>query len=128
MKFDLDVRAYGPTPWLTRGALGAIFTCIAIAVLGITLSVEYKWFKVLDVQQRAGRDMISRVLLVDTPDRPRVLVTSDPFLRVEKGEFACISKRKLISRRWLRYGVALPGYCRSVQRPDAPPLLPLPRK
>ena len=127
MQIDLDIRAYGRSSWSTRTALAGLFTAIAIFVYGITIGLEYRWVKVIDIQQQAGRDMWSRAVIVDTPDRPRVLRTSDPLLYLEKGGYACISKRKIISRRWLRYYVELPGYCRSIRRPDAAPLVALPR-
>ena len=116
MTFRLNINAYGRSGWLTRIALGALFFGIALAVYGLLLSVEYRWMKVLHVQNLTGKDVWSRAVLVDTPGRARLVLTSDRLLIVEKGAMACVSERRLISRRWLRYQLELPGYCRNTSR------------
>lgn len=113
MAIDLDITAHARSGWLTRIVLGALFLGIAVAVYGLLLSVEYRWMKVLHIQQIAGKDVWARAVLVDTPGRARLILTSDRLLRTEPDTFACVSERRLLSRRWLRYQLELPGYCRN---------------
>ena len=113
MAFHLDISAHKRSTWLTRIALGVLFLGIAVAVNGLLLSVEYRWMKVLHVQSIAGKDFWSRAVLVDTPGRARLILTSDRLLFVEKDTLTCVSERRLLSRRWLRYQLELPGYCRT---------------
>lgn len=57
MQVDLDIWAHARSGWITCPVLSGIFIAIAIVLTGITLSVEYQWVKVIDVQQQAGRDI-----------------------------------------------------------------------
>lgn len=115
----LKINPTGPA-WLKTGIGLALFAGIGILLHGILLSVEYRWHRVVDVASMAGRDVHYRMVLIDTPERMRVLRTSDPLIRVEKGAWVCVSKRRMIARQWLRHNVALPGYCRSQPRPTLP--------
>lgn len=114
----LKIDPQGPQ-WLKHLIGAVLFLGIGIALYGIVISVEYRWAKVLDVTTLAGRSVHYRAVLVETPERLRVLRTSDHLVRAEKGAQVCIAKRRIISRRWLRYSIELPGYCRNQTR-DVP--------
>ncbi len=120
MHSDLQtINLTGPG-WVKTAVGFALFAGFGIALHGILLSVEYRWVKVLDVRVLAGRDVSVRMVLVETPDRMRLLRTSDPYIVTQKGAFVCMSQRRLIARRWMRYAPELPGYCRNKPRPVAP--------
>ncbi len=106
----------GPT-WFKKAIGAALFLGVAIAMHGVLLSVEYHWSTVLEVQIMAGRDASHRMVLVETPERLRVIQTSDSLIHIEKGAQVCVSRRRMISKHWRRYTVALPGYCRNQPRP-----------
>ncbi len=128
MAINIDINLFGQSPWRTRGILALIFTGIAVAYIGVVLNVEYRWMKVQHIQPLAGQSSWSRAVLVETPERMRLIRTSDPLLVLEVGHMACVSKQTVIARRWVRYGLALPGYCR--QKRDMLPGInaaPLPR-
>jgi len=116
-RIDLDISAHRPSGWAVRFGLIGLFLAIAVACYGALLSVDYRWTVVLDVQQVPGRDMSDRVVLFDSDGRTRLVRTSDRLVQVRKDGLVCISKRRMIARRWVRYGVALPGYCRNLPRP-----------
>lgn len=108
----------GQSPaWVINLVGAALFMGIGIALHGILLSVDYRWHRVLDVQTIPGGDAFGRIVLVDAPDRYRVLRTGDHLLRVEKGERVCVAKRRMIAKRWVRWSLELPGYCRNVGPP-----------
>lgn len=113
----VKINPQGPA-WLKSLIGFGLFAAFGIALHGILLSVEYRWTKVLDVNVMAGQDARARMILVETPDRLRVLRTSDPFIDAKKGNYICLAKRRMIARRWVRYSPALPGYCRGKARPE----------
>jgi hypothetical protein len=96
-----------------------LFLGFGIAAHGILLSVEYRWTKVLDVTAMAGRSENDRVVLLDTPDRVRVVRIADPFVATPKGAQVCVAKRRIFARRWLMHRIVLPGFCRG--QPRLPP-------
>lgn len=106
----------GQPRWLINLVGAALFIGFGIVMHGILLSVEYRWHKVLDVGPIAGYDSWHRAVLVDTPDRARLLRTGDPLIRVDKGMQVCVSERRLIARQWRRWRLELPGYCRNQPR------------
>jgi hypothetical protein len=109
------INPQGPA-WLKHLIGLGLLVAMAVALQGILLSVEYRWTTVLDVAPMAGRDASNRMVLIETPERVRVIRTSDRLVRIEKGAQVCISKRRLVARRWQRFDVELPGYCRSQPR------------
>ena len=119
----LTVHLDGTQPrWLQTLIGMTLFVGAAIAIHGLVLSVEYSWSRVLDVQTVAGRDALDRAVLVDTPERMRVLRVHDPLIQTHPGMAVCVERRHLISRTWRRYSIVLPGYCRGTPLPvDHPP-------
>lgn len=116
-RINLDISPTQPSGWAARFGLAGLFLAIAVGLYGVLLSVDYRWSVVLDVQQVAGKDMSDRVVLFEADGRTRLVRTADRLVQVRKGGLVCISKRRMIARRWVRYGVALPGYCRSLPFP-----------
>jgi hypothetical protein len=115
-RINLDISPTQPSGWAVRFGLAGLFMAIAVGLYGV-LSVDYRWSVVLDVQQVAGKDMSERVVLFEADGRTRLVRIADRLVQVRKGGLVCISKRRMIARRWARYGVALPGYCRSLPFP-----------
>lgn len=114
----LTVNLHPSTPrWLQTVIAGLLFIAIAIALQGVLLKVEYSWVPVVNVQTVAGQDARHRAVLVQTAKRMRLIRVSDPFIRTKQGQLVCLARRTLLARRWLRYSVVLPGYCRSVVPP-----------
>ncbi|KIN60497.1 hypothetical protein Z945_1471 [Sulfitobacter noctilucae] len=112
-------RSDAPRRVQSLAAVG-MFVALTIALHGLLLSVEYRWAEVLDVDTMAGRDASHRMVLFETPERLRVLQTGDRLIPIQKGAKVCVSRRRIIARRWLRYRIELPGYCRGVPR-NLPP-------
>lgn len=106
--------------WVQTLVAAALFAGVAVALHGILIDVEYRWAKVLDVETMAGRDASHRMVLIETPERMRVLQTGDRLVRIQKGAQVCVSRRRMIARHWLRYRVELPGYCRGLPHPLPP--------
>ncbi|MGC1497330.1 MAG: hypothetical protein WA790_16100 [Sulfitobacter sp.] len=121
MQFDIPLSAYARSRWSARLALSVLFIGLAIATRGFLLGVEYRWATALEVRHIPGFEITTRAVLIETPERYRVLRTDDRLLVVQKGGKVCVSKRRLIARRWIRYGLELPGYCRK-----KPMLMPAP--
>ena len=122
MQFDIPISAYSRSRWTSRLALIVLFVIIAIATRGILLAVEYRWATALEVRHIPGFDITTRAVLIETPERFRVLRTNDRLLVVHKGGKVCVAKRTLVARRWIRYGLVLPGYCR--KKPMLMPVAP----
>ena len=121
MQINIPVSAYSRSSWPSRLALIALFLGLAVMTRGIVYNIEYRWTIALDVNDIPGFDVTTRAVLIQTPERFRVLRTDDRLLVIHKGGKVCISKRRLIARRWLRYGLVLPGDCR-----NKPMLMPAP--
>lgn len=112
MEFNIPISAYARSTWPARLALIALFLGMALMTRGFLLNVEYRWATALEVRQLPGFDVTTRAVLIETPERFRVLRTSDRLLVIHQGNKVCVSRRKLLARRWMRYGLELPGYCR----------------
>jgi len=81
---------------------------------GLVLDVKYKNVPVLHVIQVPGGDMNERLVIVDLGHRTYPIKTSDRLLIVTPGSLACVAKKYVLMRRWQRYSLALPGYCRQI--------------
>ena len=90
------------------------FLLIALIRWDILTAVTYQRAEVFGVVPATGKNMIDRVVFVRIGDWQRGLYTSDPYLNVVVGGQACVAVRRMLLRRWLRYAVVLPGYCRSL--------------
>ena len=113
---SVTLNIKGPR-WLQTLVGLLLIVVMGIWLHGLLLSVEYRWARVLDVDTVAGGDALDRMVLIDTPERRRVLRTSDILIRINKGGLVCVAKRRFVARHWLRYSVELPGYCRNAPRP-----------
>lgn len=99
---------------LAKGcALAGMFVVAALFYKGVVLDVEVQKVEVLSVTQVPGGDLSERLVVVDLGHRTFPIRTSDRLLIVEPGSVSCISKRHLLFRRWERYALELPGFCRS---------------
>ena len=94
-------------------ALVGLFLIAALLFKGLVLDVEYQQAKVLSITQVPGGDLSERLIVVDLGHRNYPIRTSDRLLVVTQGSLACISKRRVLIRRWVRYGLVLPGYCQT---------------
>ncbi len=92
-----------------------LFAGIALYQKGLLIDVEYQQANVIDVIQVPGETMSDRLVIVDLGQQNWPIRTSDRLLRVSKGEMACIAKRKMLARRWIRYTLVLPGFCRNLR-------------
>lgn len=108
---------------LEAAALAVVFIGIALTFNGLVLDVTYQRARVLEVIQVPGQDATERLVLVDLGHRHFPLRTADRLLHIDKGQLACVSQRHILLRRWKRYRLELPGYCRAIPqaftaRPD----------
>lgn len=111
------ITAARSTPPRIKTLIGlALFVGLALAAHGILLSIEYRWIKVLDVNTVAGKSANDRIVLLDTPDRVRLVRIADPFVATQKGAQVCVAKRRLVARRWVLHRIVLPGFCRGQPR------------
>lgn len=95
----------------------ALFIVIGLFYHGFIYEVRYRRVPVLDVVQSPGHDANERLVIIDLGDRTYPLRTTDRLIWVQPGERTCIAEQKLISRRWLKYQLAFPFYCRNARKP-----------
>ena len=93
----------------------AMFLAIVLVLYGVTFEVKYKSYPVLSVREVTGRDPIHRLVVVQLEDRQRAIRTSDPYLTVRTGDMVCVAQRKVLLRRWARYYLEVPNFCRSTE-------------
>lgn len=91
-----------------------LFAVSAFLYKGLVLDVEFQRVNVVSVALVPGGDLSERLVVVDLGHSTIPIRTSDRLLIVEPGTVACVSKRHMLSRRWVRYALELPGYCRSI--------------
>ncbi len=113
LKLDMS----GPS-WLQTLVGVLLIVAIYIVQTGLTFDVEYRWARVKSVQPIAGQDSYHRAVVIETPERDRLVRTSDLLLQFQAGDYVCASKRTRLGRRWIRYGIDLPGYCRGLPHPE----------
>ena len=105
--------------------MGVVIVLIAGAALArydLQVGIEYRRGSVLQVMQVPGKDMASRLVVVDLGDRQRAIRTADWMIHATPGASVCVAQRTMLLRRFTRYSLALPGYCGRV--PGAPRGLP----
>ncbi len=113
-KLKLDM----PGPRWLQALVGVLLIVVVYLVQsGMTYDVEYRWARVKSVQPIAGQDSYHRAVVIELPERDRLVRTSDLLLQFQEGDYVCISKRARLGRRWIRYGIDLPGYCRRQPHP-----------
>lgn len=103
--------------WPFGAMLPTLVVVFGIGLLGLvrgdlTLAVEYRWGRVVDILQVPGRDLSERLVLIEMDDRRLALRTGDRLLRLHKGDRACIQQRHMLLRRWVRRSLALAPFCR----------------
>lgn len=99
---------------LKKMALVGFIAVAALFYKGLVIDVEFQRVEVVSVTQIPGRDMSERLVVVDLGHRSFQIRTSDRLIVIRQGEIACVSKRHVLTRRWLRYRMELPGYCRNI--------------
>lgn len=114
---DDDLGGLGLPGWVNIPVI-----ILAIGVFGLIrydliTQVEFQKARVVSVQNIAGRGGHERFVTVELGKNRRVMRTGDWMLRTKPGGEVCVAKRQFLLRRWVRYRLALPFYCRNLEQP-----------
>ncbi len=118
-EYHIDELTRLRLPWQLFGFL-AVFVAVGIMRFGVTYDVDYRWGKVLAVEQMVGKDIYARIALVEVEGESRRMFTSDRYLQMAPNQPVCVAKRTRLSRRFTRYTVELPVYCRTKSKFQTP--------
>lgn len=89
------------------------FLVLALIRFDLVTDVTYQRGIAVAVVPVTGKSLVDRMVIVRLGEWQRGLYTSDPYLHVEVGGPVCVSKRRMLLRRWQRYALVLQGYCRN---------------
>lgn len=103
----LPPRIVGPVAVLA-------FLVLALIRFDLVTDVTYQRGIAVAVVPVTGKSLVDRLVIVQLGEWQRGLYTSDPYLHVDVGGPVCVSKRRMLLRRWQRHAVVLQGFCRNI--------------
>ena len=97
----------------TWGSGAILISFVALAILRFDLVIDTRHYpaKVVAVQSLPQMGIHSRAVLVKLGEGQRVLWTHDRYIETQVGAKVCVTERRYLLRRFVRYALQLSAYC-----------------
>lgn len=101
----------GATRTWGSGAILVSFVALAILRFDLVIDTRHYPVKVVAVQSLPQMGMHSRAVLVELGEGQRVIWTHDRHIETHVGAKVCITERRYLLRKFVRYALQLSAYC-----------------